>query len=121
MGVVWTTYTSPPHTAVPSTSSIPDTNLGHLSNKRKLTRLNQIDSSGSVSKRQDTRDQIDFVLVNALSKENEESPKKECPKSGNDLFCVSLVEVFDRLTKKRNQMAHIKIMQVHMKQEFADD
>ena len=38
------------HTSVPSTSSTPDTNLGHLSNKEKLTRLNKIDSSGSVSK-----------------------------------------------------------------------
>ena len=38
------------HTSVPSTSSTPDTNLGQLSNKEKLTRLNKIDSSGSVSK-----------------------------------------------------------------------
>ena len=38
------------HTPVPSTSSTPDTNLGNLSNKEKLTRLNEIDSSGSVPK-----------------------------------------------------------------------
>ena len=64
----------PPHTPVPSTSSTLDTNLGHSSNKRKLTRLNQIDSSGSVSICQDTRDQIDLLLVNALSNENKVSP-----------------------------------------------
>ena len=65
---------SPPHTPVPSTSSTLDTNLGHSSNKRKLTHLNQIDSTGNVSTRQDTRDQIDLLLVNALSNENEVSP-----------------------------------------------
>ena len=30
---------SPPHTPIPSTSSIPNTNLGHWLSKRKLTRL----------------------------------------------------------------------------------
>ena len=81
----------PLHTPVPSTSSTPDTNLGHSSNERKLTRLNQFYSSASLSKRQDTRDQIDLLLVNALSKENEASPKKESPKSGNELFCAIFV------------------------------
>ena len=51
----------------------------------------------------------------------QESPKKESPKSGNELFCANLVEVFDRLTRKRNQMTRIKIMQVLMKHEFAND
>ena len=89
------------HTPVPSTSSTFDTNLGHLSNKQKLTRLNKIDSSGSVSKHQVTHDQIDLLLVNVLSKKNETSPKKESPKSENELFCGSLVEVFACLTRKR--------------------
>ena len=110
---------SPLHTPVPSTWSTADTNLRDSSNKRKLKRLNQIDSSGSVSKRQDARDQIDLLLVNALSKGNETSREKESPK--NELFCASLVEVFDRLTRKRNQMARIEIMQLLMKHEFADD
>ena len=83
---------SPPHTAVPSTSATPDINLGHSSNKRKLTRLNQISSSGNVSKRQDTRDQIDLLLLNALSKEHQASPKKESPKIGNELFVGLLLK-----------------------------
>ena len=82
---------SPPCTAVSSTSSTLDTSLRHSSNKRKLTCLNQIDSSGNVSKRQDTRDQIYLLLLNALSKENQASLKKEFPNSGKELFCTSLV------------------------------
>ena len=46
---------SPPHAPVPSKSSALDTNLGLSSNERKITRLNQIDSSGSASKRQDVK------------------------------------------------------------------
>ena len=61
--------------------STPDTNLGHSSNKRKPTRLNQSGSSRSVSTRQDTRDQVYLPLVNARFKENKASPKKESPKS----------------------------------------
>ena len=99
---------SPPHTSVSSTLSSPDTNFGYSSNKRKLTRLSQIDSSGSVSKRQDTRDRIDLLLVNALSNENEASPKQESPKSGNELFCASLVEAFDLLNRKTNQWLILK-------------
>ena len=68
---------SPPSTAVSSTSSTPDTSLRHSSNKRKLTRPNQIDSSGNVSKRQDTRDQIYLLLLNGLSKENQASLKNQ--------------------------------------------
>ena len=98
------------HTPVPSTSSTPDTNLGHLSNKPKLTRLNQIDSRENVSKHPVTLDKTDLLLVNVLSKENEASAKKEFPKSGNELFCASLVEVFACLTRKRNQMARIEII-----------
>ena len=82
---------SPPSTAVSSTSSTLDTSLRHSSNKRKLTRLNQIDISGNVSKRQDTRDQIYLLLLNALSKENQASLEKEFPNSGKELFCTSLV------------------------------
>ena len=43
-------------------------------------------SSGNASKRQDTRNQIDLLLVNTLSKENEASAKNESLKSGNELF-----------------------------------
>ena len=86
-----------PHTPVPTASSFPDTNLGHLLNKRKLTRLNQIDSGGNVSKRQDTRDQIDLLLVKALYKEKEVSPKK-----GNRLLCACPIEIFDCLIRKGN-------------------
>ena len=42
-------------------------------------------AGGSVSKRQDTRDQIDLLVVNALSKENEASPKNR-----NELLCASI-------------------------------
>ena len=82
---------SPPSTAVSSTSSTPDTSLRQSSNKRKLTPLNQIDSSGNVSKRQDTRDQIYLLLLNALSKENQASLKKEFSNSRKELLCASLV------------------------------
>ena len=47
-------------------------------------------AGGSASKRQDTRDQIDLLVVNALSKENEASPKKESPKNRNELLCASI-------------------------------
>ena len=95
--------------------------MGHSSNKQKLTRLNQINISRSVPKRQDSRDQTYLLLVNAFSKENEASPKKEFPKKGNEMFSASLVEVFDRLSRKRNLMVRIVIMQVLMKYKFASD
>ena len=61
-----------------------------------------------------------MLLVNAFSKENEASPKKESRKSGKELICTSLGEVFDRLTTKKNQMARVEIMQVLVKHEFAN-
>ena len=92
--------------------STSDTNLRHSLNKQ---------SCRSVSKHQDTCDQIDLLLVDAFSKENNASPKKESPKSRSELFFVSLVEVFDHLSRKWNQMACTEIIPVLMKQEIADD
>ena len=80
------------HIPVPSTSSTPNTNLGHLSNNQKLTRLNQIDSRGSVSKHQVTRDKTDLLLVNVLSKENEASAKKNFRKLEMSCFVRVLLK-----------------------------
>ena len=61
----------------------------------------------SGSKRKSKSEEIDLMLINELSKENN---KKE--KTSNELFCSSLVETFDKLTEKRNRMARVEIMQV---------
>lgn len=53
--------------------------------------------------------------------QNEASLKKEYPKSGNELFCTSLAKVFDHLTRMRNQMGQIEIMQILTKHKFADN
>ena len=116
----WKGIENNPHTVVP-TLSTSDTNLRHLLNKQKLTSLNQTDSCRSVCKRQDTCDQIDLLLLDAFSKENNASPEKESPKSRSELFFASLVEVFDCLSRKWNQMACTEIIPVLMKQEIADD
>ena len=95
--------------------------MGHLSNKQKLTRLNKIESSGSVSKRQDTRDQIDLLLVNTLSKENEASAKNESLKSENELFlCESFWSIWSSHQKEKSNDSYWNHAS-NYETEFVDD
>ena len=109
---------SPPPTPTSPSLSLQETVTPSL--KRKLVSPDSIASNSRRARKQDTHDQIDLLLVNALSKENE-PPKNETRKSSNELFCASLVEIMDRLSNKHNQMARIGIMQILLKHEFAED
>ena len=95
--------------------------MGHLSNKKKLTHLNKIESSGSASKRQDTRDQIDLLLVNTLSKENEASAKNESLKSENELFlCESSWSIWSSHQKEKSNGSYWNHAS-NYETEFVDD
>ena len=74
-------------------------------------------AGGSVSKRQDTRDQIDLLVVNALSRKTKHLRKKNLQKIEMSCF----VRVFGCLIRKGNQMARTEIIQILMKHELADD
>ena len=100
---------SPPITPTSnfSTPSIPS--------KRKAP----VEFQKKTNKNKPNSNDIDLLLANALYKENPKPPEEK--KNSNKLFCESLIEIFDRLSKKKSQMAKIEILQILMKHEFEEE
>ena len=120
---------SPNYNIQPSTeASTPKEKIStpdDISAKRKLDlqdRGTKNKPYGRISKRADRQDKIDLLLVNALSKtEDQTKENSESSKSSNQLFCDSIVEILDKLPPKKNRMARVEIQQVLMKYEFDID
>lgn len=92
--------------------------------KRKLE-LNDVACKkkpyGRLTKRADRQEQIDLLLVNALSKSEDSPATSSEMKSSDQLFCESIVEILNQLPAKKNRMARVEIQQILMKYEFNDD
>ena len=96
-----------------------------ISTKRKLDLQGDTSKNkpyGRINKKANRQDKIDLLLVNALSKcEDQTTENSESTKSSNQLFCDSIVEILDKLAPKKNRMARVEIQQVLMKYEFDND
>ena len=65
--------------------------------KRKLELDDSNKPFGGLNKRADRQEKIDLLLVNALSKSDDQQ-KENCEvRSSNQLFCDSIVEILDKL------------------------
>ena len=73
------------------------------------------------SKKSSRKDLIDLLLARSLANVDESAPVPQVKKpSSNELFCSSLVEIFDRLSDRNNRMARVEIQQVLLKYEFVE-
>ena len=74
-------------------------------------------------KADERRDNIDLLLVNALSKsENSETAAQSSKdeESSNMLFCKSLVPILESLPPKKNRLARLEIQKLLISLEFDD-
>ena len=76
---------------------------------------------GRLNKRADCQGKNDLLLVNALSKSDDPSNEISTPRSSNQLFCDSIVEIFNKLSSRNNRLARVEIQQVLLKYKFHDD
>ena len=116
---------SAPLTPPPLTSTPPPDMCASKAdlNKRKADTVMDVmtyQTPKRVMKKSERQDKIDLLLVNALSKSDEQKPGTQESKSSNHLFCDSIVEILDKLPSKKNRMARVEIQQVLMKYEFDD-
>ena len=76
--------------------------------KRKLALTDENKPFGRLNKRADRQEKIDLLLVNPLSKSEDQQKENSELRSSNQLFCDSIVEILDKLPSKKNRWQELK-------------
>ena len=99
----------------------PPTESSFLSETATSCKRKTSSGNHTLSKKSSRKDEIDLLLARSLANVDESAPVPQVKKpSSNELFCSSLVEIFDKLSDRNNCMARVEIQQVLLKYEFVE-